>query len=357
MPQGQGEPGAGLAGAPRRRRAWRPEPVGHARGPVRRPRRRAAPAQGPVPRDHAASGGRGSSPSSGPAGIGKTRLAWEFLKYIDGLVETGLVARRSQPGLRRRHHVLGARRDGPRPLPACSRPTTSRRRGRRSPRRSAEHVPDDDERRWIEPALLALLGIESGHRIRAAVRCLADVLRAARGDGARGDGLRGLPLADPGLIDFVDHLLEWSRTDPIYVVTLSRPELMERRPDWGAGKRSFTSLYLEPLADEAHARAPGRPGPGPAGIGRPGDRRASRRDPALCRRDGPDAAGRRSALVHRRRLSTRRRPDISGRAGHPDRLDRVAPGRHGARRPGAGLGRRGPRPELHGRGAGCRLRS
>jgi hypothetical protein len=28
----------------------------------------------------------------GPAGIGKSRLAWEFLKYIDGLIETVLVA-------------------------------------------------------------------------------------------------------------------------------------------------------------------------------------------------------------------------------------------------------------------------
>ena len=24
----------------------------------------------------------------GPGGIGKTRLAWEFLKYVDGLVDT-----------------------------------------------------------------------------------------------------------------------------------------------------------------------------------------------------------------------------------------------------------------------------
>ncbi len=57
--------------------------------------------------------------------------------------------------------------------------------------------------------------------------------------------------ADNGLLDFVDHLLEWSRAYPIYVVTLSRPELIERRPDWGAGKRNFTSLYLEPLAASA----------------------------------------------------------------------------------------------------------
>ena len=54
--------------------------------------------------------------------------------------------------------------------------------------------------------------------------------------------------ADPGLLDFIDHLLEWSRTSPILIVTLARPELLDRRPDWGAGKRSFTSIHLEPLS-------------------------------------------------------------------------------------------------------------
>ena len=34
---------------------------------------------------------------------------------------------------------------------------------------------------------------------------------------------------------------------PIFVVTLARPDLLERRPDWGAGKRNFTSIHLEPL--------------------------------------------------------------------------------------------------------------
>src|SRR5207244_867870 len=57
--------------------------------------------------------------------------------------------------------------------------------------------------------------------------------------------------ADSGLLDFVDHLLEWSRSVPIYVVTLARSELLVKRPDWGAGKRHFTSLYLDPLTELA----------------------------------------------------------------------------------------------------------
>ena len=46
-------------------------------------------------------------------------------------------------------------------------------------------------------------------------------------------------------------MLEWSRQNPIFVCMLARPELNERRPTWGAGRRSFTSLYLEPLAEPA----------------------------------------------------------------------------------------------------------
>src|SRR5207237_8871523 len=57
--------------------------------------------------------------------------------------------------------------------------------------------------------------------------------------------------ADASLLDFVEYLLDWSRAHSLFVVTLARPELVERRPTWGAGQRSFTSLYLEPLATEA----------------------------------------------------------------------------------------------------------
>ena len=58
-----------------------------------------------------------------------------------------------------------------------------------------------------------------------------------------------LQWADEGLIDFIEDLLAWSRGKPIYVITLARPALLDRRPTWGAGQRGFTSLGLEPLTD------------------------------------------------------------------------------------------------------------
>ena len=113
----------------------------------------------------------------------------------------------------------------------------------------AQWVTDPAEREWIEPALLTLLGVEGGmasDQLFSAWRTFFERI-AANGPGrAR---LRGHALRRPGLLDFIDHLLEWSRGVPIYVVTLARPELIERRPSWGAGKRNFFSMYLEPLPE------------------------------------------------------------------------------------------------------------
>src|ERR671919_1246889 len=55
--------------------------------------------------------------------------------------------------------------------------------------------------------------------------------------------------ADDGLLDFVDHLVDWASDVPILVVCTARPELLERRPGWGGGKRSALTVSLSPLSD------------------------------------------------------------------------------------------------------------
>ena len=92
--------------------AWRRAPLRRARGAVRRARPRAPAGQGALPRARRTNGGRSSSSSAGIAGIGKSRLAWEFEKYIDGLAADIVLAPRPLPLLRRGRRLLGARRDG-----------------------------------------------------------------------------------------------------------------------------------------------------------------------------------------------------------------------------------------------------
>ncbi|HXX60343.1 MAG TPA: adenylate/guanylate cyclase domain-containing protein, partial [Candidatus Sulfotelmatobacter sp.] len=186
----------------------------------------------------------------GPAGIGKTRLAWELSKYLDGLVDTVWYHDGRSPayGEGISFWALGEMIRGRSGLLETDDEPTTRAKIAAT---LAQHVPDAEERHWLEPALLTLLGIGSGtgsDQLFAAWRTFFERLAASAPVVMVFEDFH---YADPGLLDFVDHLMEWSRNLPIYVVTLARPELLEKRPDWGAGKRNFTSLYLEPLSAPA----------------------------------------------------------------------------------------------------------
>ena len=191
---------------------------------------------------------------TGPAGIGKSRLAWEFLKYIDGLVEDVWWHDGRCPafGGGLTFWALGEMVRSRCGLTEADDAATTRAKVKSALER---HVPDADERTWIESALLVLLGVgdRSGPGIAtdelfAAWRTFFGRLAAS---GPVVLVFEDLHFADSGLLDFIDSLLEWSRGVPIYVVTLARPELLEARPAWGAGKRAFNSLELEPLPDGA----------------------------------------------------------------------------------------------------------
>src|SRR5579884_14313 len=60
--------------------------------------------------------------------------------------------------------------------------------------------------------------------------------------------------ADDDLLDFVDHLADWATGVPLLVVGTARPELLDRRPGWGGGKRNVATLSLSPLRDDETAR-------------------------------------------------------------------------------------------------------
>jgi predicted ATPase/class 3 adenylate cyclase len=189
---------------------------------------------------------------TGIAGIGKSRLSWEFYKYFDGIVE-GVwwhrgrclaygegVAYWALADMVRMRCRIG---EDEQPASALEKLQAT----------LAEHLVDPEERSFVEPRLAHLLGLEAattGDRqdLFAAWRMfferLADTSPVVL-------AFEDLQWADTSLLDFIEYLLEWSRNHPLFVVTLARPELHERRPGWGAGQRNFTALYLEPLAPHA----------------------------------------------------------------------------------------------------------
>ena len=184
----------------------------------------------------------------GPAGIGKSRLAWEFSKYSDGLVESVYWHRGRCPayGEGITFWALGEMVRARCGLVESDDQETTRSKVKAS---VEEWVSDPDERAWVEPALLTLLGVESGAASEQLFGAWRSFFERIAHKGTVALVFEDMHFADSGLLDFLDHLLEWARNSPIYIVTLARPELLEKRPDWGAGKRSFASIYLEPLPD------------------------------------------------------------------------------------------------------------
>ncbi|MET0939586.1 MAG: adenylate/guanylate cyclase domain-containing protein [Gaiellaceae bacterium] len=189
---------------------------------------------------------------TGIAGIGKSRLAWEFYKYFDGIATTiywhrgrclsygeGVTYWALADMVRMRCRIAEDED------PASARTKLAQT--------LEEHILDSEERDYLEPRLAHLLGLAE-HQARdqqdlfAAWRLFFERLSEGYPTVL---AFEDMQWADESLLDFVEHLLDWSRNHAIFVVTLARPELLERRPTWGAGQRSFTSLYLEPLSGQA----------------------------------------------------------------------------------------------------------
>jgi tetratricopeptide (TPR) repeat protein len=189
---------------------------------------------------------------TGIAGIGKSRLVWEFYKYFDGLAQVIYWHRGRCPSYGE-GVTYWALADMVRMRCRISEDEPSHVILAKLGEVLDAHIADADERAFVEPRVAHLLGVEGGGRFeredlfsawRLFFERLADVYPTVL-------AFEDMQWADASLLDFIEHLLEWSRNSPLYVITAARPELVDKRPTWGAGKRNFTSLYLEPLGDAA----------------------------------------------------------------------------------------------------------
>ena len=188
---------------------------------------------------------------SGAAGVGKTRLRREFDNYVDGLAHSFLwhsgrclsygegVAYWALAEMVRQR--LGIAED-------LAVPEVEMRLAAGLDR----WVVDSRERAFLTPRLGALLGIaEPGlgrEELFAGWRLFFE--RLAEHEPVV-MVFEDLQWADEGLLDFIEHLLEWSATQRIFILTLARHDLAERRAAWPAGRRGATLLQLEPLDDGA----------------------------------------------------------------------------------------------------------
>jgi class 3 adenylate cyclase/tetratricopeptide (TPR) repeat protein len=191
--------------------------------------------------------------ASGAAGVGKSRLGWEFEKYADGLADDlwwhrgrclsygeGVAFWALAEIVRQR---LGIAEEDPAEVAAAKLADGVDR-----------FVPDEDERAYVGLRLGRLLGVPvpgdgestwSREELFAGWRLFFERLAAESPVVLL---IEDAQYADPDLLDFLDHLIDWTGDLPIYVLVLARPELGQTRPGFGAG-RNRTMLTLDPLDD------------------------------------------------------------------------------------------------------------
>jgi class 3 adenylate cyclase/tetratricopeptide (TPR) repeat protein len=188
---------------------------------------------------------------TGPAGVGKSRLGWEFEKYVDGLVDTVLwhrgrclsygegVAFWALAEIVRQR--FGIAEEDPIEVAAS-----------KLSEGLVRYVQDDKERAYVGVRLSRLLGVPYGSETRAVVsqdelyagwrlffEHLAKVAPVVL-------LVEDAQYADASLLGFFEHLIDWTRELPIFVLLFARPGHTAIDAGYGIG-RNRSTLSLDPL--------------------------------------------------------------------------------------------------------------
>lgn len=190
----------------------------------------------------------------GEAGIGKSRLSVELIRYIDGITEVFYYHRGRSPsyGEGVTFWALG---EMIRQRAGITEGEDSSKARIKLRSMVSEFVLTEDDQRWIEPRLAAVIGLAPnppGDRPEhfAALRAFFQAI-AERGTVLM--AFEDLHWADEGLLDFIEELVERTTSNPILVLCLARPDLLERRPSWAASRKRTLSMHLSRLDDQSMA--------------------------------------------------------------------------------------------------------
>ncbi|MEA2486306.1 MAG: hypothetical protein QOD46_1417, partial [Actinomycetota bacterium] len=118
-------------------------------------------------------------------------------------------------------------------------------------------VKDKGEHSWFLSRLGPLVGIEVSEESPPKEESFTAWRRFLEAIAERGPlvvAFEDLHWADPSLLEFIEHLVDWVKGVPMFVVCIARPELYDRHANWGGGKRNITVVSLAPLNDSETAQ-------------------------------------------------------------------------------------------------------
>jgi class 3 adenylate cyclase/tetratricopeptide (TPR) repeat protein len=122
----------------------------------------------------------------------------------------------------------------------------------------ASVVSEESDRQWFLARLGPLVGVQvSGPESPQKAESFAAwrrFLEAVAEERPLVLVFEDLHWADPALLEFIEHLVDWVTGVPMFVVCTARPELYDKHPNWGGGKRNINIVSLAPLSDSETAQ-------------------------------------------------------------------------------------------------------
>ena len=166
----------------------------------------------------------------GPAGIGKTRLAEEFVLGLadEATVMAGRCAAYGQGITFWPLREIVSRLEAAAPL--------------------RDLLADDADAVLVERLVTEAIGLtESASSLEEIFWAFRRLFEATARERPLVVLVEDVHWAEPALLDFVDYLAERGR-GRMLLLCMARPELLEGRPGWGEEKRNLTPLVLGPLS-------------------------------------------------------------------------------------------------------------
>ncbi|HEX3509456.1 MAG TPA: adenylate/guanylate cyclase domain-containing protein [Solirubrobacteraceae bacterium] len=188
---------------------------------------------------------------SGTAGVGKTRLRSEFDRYVDGIAETILWhSGRCLPyGDGVAYWALGEMVRQRLGIPQDATPEVAAHKLSAGLER---WIPATAEQEFLAPRLGALLGTAAPELGRTELFAGWRMFFERLAEHAPVVMVfEDLQWADEGMLDFIEHVLDWSAASPIFMLTLARHDFANGREGWPSARRGATVLELDPLSETA----------------------------------------------------------------------------------------------------------
>jgi tetratricopeptide (TPR) repeat protein len=188
----------------------------------------------------------------GEPGVGKSRLVREFFAFVDDRPETVFWRQgRNLPyGEGVTFWALGEVLKAQAGILASD---AALEAGKKLASSTSALVSDPAEREWIRARLAPLIGLAEAQpdgtdRVEtfSAWRRFLEAMASIRPLVLV---LEDMHWADVAMLAFVEHVMEWATGLPIFIICTARPELFDRDPGWGGGKRNWSTLSLPPLGD------------------------------------------------------------------------------------------------------------